>query len=56
MVAATPIDGKLDLRVVRGGREQTLVATIAEMPSKQPPPRKAAMTNPRARSAWSSFR
>ncbi len=34
LVAATPIGGKLDLRFVRGGKEQTLVGTIAGMPSK----------------------
>ncbi len=34
LVAAQPIGSKLDLTVLRGGKEQKLEATIAEMPEK----------------------
>jgi len=35
LVAATPIGQKLDLTILRGGKEMTLAATIAEMPEQQ---------------------
>jgi serine protease Do len=34
LVAATPVGTKLDLKVLRNGKEQTVEATIAEMPQK----------------------
>jgi serine protease Do len=34
LVAATPVGSKLDLRIRRGGKEQTIAATIGEMPEK----------------------
>jgi serine protease Do len=34
LVAATPVGGKLDLTVRRGGKQQTVEATIGEMPEK----------------------
>jgi serine protease Do len=34
IVAATPVGSKLDLRIRRGGKQQTVEATIAEMPEK----------------------
>jgi len=34
LVAAAPIGSKLDLKIRRGGKQQTLEATIGEMPGK----------------------
>ena len=45
LVAATPIGQKLDLTIMRGGKETTLSATIGEAPEQQPPRVAAAPDN-----------